>query len=624
VNPDLTQPETTNYAFNGFRVDTSKRLVYDENGEPLPLKAKSFETLLYLIQNSGRVIERDELLSSLWPDTIVEENNLTQHISALRRVLGEKPDEHRYIATIPGRGYKFVAEVSRQGTDVNNGSVIRGEKAAATDRRPGFGRPILIVSGVLVLLVVLGSSYFYWTRGTKNDVPQSIAVLPFKPLVAGKSDESLEMGMADTLISKLADIDGLVVRPLTSVRRFTAVDQDSIEAGRLLGVDAVLDGSVQLADDRVRISAKLVRVVDSKQLWTGQFDEKLTDIFAVQDSISERVAAALEVRLAQQSRRRQTNSAEAYQLYARGRFHSYKLTPAEITKGIEYFQRAIEIDPQYALAYAGISDSTRSLVLSAEYPPVENFERSLTAARKAIELDGQLAEGHVARGMISFWYERDWVATETEFKEALELDPNSALAHLYYAHLLSNTGRHAEAVEEARKARIIDPVSPFVSSVEGLFLMQADRLDEAIVQFDKASDVDPNFWMPHMFKARALIEKRMFQEAEVSARRATDLSPAQSISIAYESYAAAKQGKRDKATALLNELTQRSRDRYVPPYHLAIAYIGLGDRGNALTQLEQGVAEYDSKVVFLKVEHTWDELRAEPRFVELIRQLKFE
>jgi len=241
VNPDPAQSETTIYTFNGFRVDTAKRLVYDEGGEPLPLKAKAFETLLYLIENSGRVIERDELLSSLWPDTIVEENNLTQHISALRRLLGEKPDEHRYIATIPGRGYKFVAEVSKQSNDIDDGSAIRVEHAAATDLRPGFGRPMLLAGSIFVL-VLLGSSYFYWSGGTNKEVPQSIAVLPFKPLVAGKSDESLEIGMADTLISKLGDIDGLVVRPLTSVRRFSSVDQDSIEAGRALGVDAVLDG----------------------------------------------------------------------------------------------------------------------------------------------------------------------------------------------------------------------------------------------------------------------------------------------------------------------------------------------------------------------------------------------
>jgi DNA-binding winged helix-turn-helix (wHTH) protein/TolB-like protein/Tfp pilus assembly protein PilF len=621
VNPEPAQSEVPNFVFDGFRVDTVKRLVYSENGEPIPLKAKAFETLVYLVENSGRVVERDELLSALWPDTVVEENNLTQHISALRRALGEKPDDHRYIATIPGRGYKFVAEVSRPGTVVDDRPARLADPVQEKKKLPKFA---LLAGIALLAVVVIGGLYVYWNRETEQEFPQSIAVLPFKPLVAGKSDESLEMGMADTLISKLADIDGLVVRPLTAVRRFTAVDQDSVEAGRMLGVDAVLDGSIQLADDRVRVSAKLVRVIDSNQLWTSQFDEKLTDIFAVQDSISERVAAALQVRLARQSRQHPTNNPDAYQLYARGKFHSFKLTPPEMAKALEYFQRAIEIDPNYALAYSGISDTNRSLALSAELAPVEYFEKSLVAARKAIELDDQLPESHIALAMVSFWYMRDWATTETEFKRALELDPNSAFGHLYYAHLLSNVGRHAEAVEEARKARVIDPVSPFVSSVDGLILLQAGRVDDAIAQLDKASEVDPNFWMPPTFKARALIEKKMFQEAEVSAHRATELSSGQSISLAYEIYAAAKMGNREKAAAVMKQLTQRANERYVPPYHLAIAYIGLGDRENALKLLEQGVSEHDPKVVFLKVEHTWDELRSEPRFVEMMKKMKLE
>lgn len=624
MNPDPAQSETAVFAFDGFRLDVVKRLVYGEDGRPLPLKAKAFETLLYLVRNSGKVVERDELLSAIWPDTVVEENNLTQHISALRRSLGEKPDDHRYIATIPGRGYKFVAKVSRQGVEAGDDQPVRDAHGQTGTARRRFARPVLAAAGTLIAFILLGGSYLYWKDAPAKEVPRSIAVLPFKPLVAGQSDASLEMGMADTLISKLGDIDGLVVRPLTAVRRFSAVDQDSVEAGRLLGVDAVLDGSIQLAGDRVRLSAKLLRVADSKQLWTGQFDEKLTDIFAVQDSISERVAAALEVRLVRQSRQHPTDNPEAYQLYARGRFHSYKLTPAETTKGLEYFQRAIEIDPEYALAYSGIADANRSLALSAEYPPVEYFERSVAAAQKAIELDDQLAEGHVALAMVIFWYKRDWQAAEIEFRKALELDPNSTIGHLYYAHLLSNTGRHAEAVDEARKARVIDPVSPFVSSLGGLFLLQAGRLDDAIAELDKASEVDRNFWMPHLFKARALIEKGMFEQAEASARRATELSPDQSISNSYESYAAARLGKRDRATALLREMLQRSREKYVPPYHLAIAYLGLGDRENALKHLEQGVAEHDPKVVFLKVERTWDEIRAEPRFVELMKRMKFE
>ncbi len=295
-----------------------------------------------------------------------------------------------------------------------------------------------------------------------------------------------------------------------------------------------------------------------------------------------------------------------------------------MTRGLEYFEKAIEIDPGYALAYAGVSDAYRSLALSAEYPPKETLEKSITAAKKAIELDDKLPEGHVTLAIATFWYARDWPTTETELRTALELDPNSAIGHIYYAHFLSNMGRHAEAVKEAGKARAIDPVSPFVSALEGLFLMQAGRPDEAIAQYTKASEIDPNFWMPHLFAARAFIDKNMFHEAEISAHRATELAPAQSISMGYESYAAAKLGNREKARTLLEELLQRSDQKYVPPYHVAIAYMGLGDREKTLTWLEKGVAENDTKVIFLKVERIWDEIRSEPRFIKLIERMNLQ
>jgi tetratricopeptide (TPR) repeat protein len=289
-----------------------------------------------------------------------------------------------------------------------------------------------------------------------------------------------------------------------------------------------------------------------------------------------------------------------------------------------YFQQAIDLDPGYALAYAGVSDAHRSLALASEYPPKDNLERSIAAARKAIELDSQLADGHLTLAIASFWYTRDWPLVETEFRTALDLDPNSSLGHLYYAHLLSNTGRHSEAIAEAAQARSIDPVSPFVSSIEGQLILQAGRPEEALAQFNKASEIDPKLWMPHMFRARTLIELQRFEEAEASARTASELSPAQSMSLAYESYASARLGNEKKARDLLAELLRRSSERYVPPYHLAIAYLGLGDRQNSLLWLERSVNEHDPKAVFLKVERTWDEIRTEPRFIELIRRMRLE
>lgn len=600
------------YSFDEYRVDTAKRVV-SNNGNSVSLKPKAFDALVYLIENRDRVVGRDELMSALWFDTIVEENNLTQHISALRRMFGETPAQHRYIVTVPGHGYKFVADVRTEG-----GPAEKVEGPVSTPR------PFLTIAAICIVALLTIGGVMIWRGGSKSpEQIRSIAVLPFKPLVAANRDEALEMGMADTLITKLGGRDDMVIRPLSAVRRFNSPEQDAIEAGRLLGVDAVLDGSIQIAGDRVRISTTLFNVSDAKQVWSQQFDEKLTDIFTVQDSISERVATALRVGPGRNTLRRYTENTEAYQLYLRGRFHVTKLAPPDSLKALSYFQQAIDLDPNFALAYAGISDVYRSLALSGEEPPGEIFDKSIAAGERAVAIDPNLAEGHASFGIATFFFRRDWAAAESSLKRALELDPGSSSTHIFYAHLMSNLGRHAEALASAKRAREIDPVSPFITALEGLFLLQADKPDEAIRQLRSASEIDPNHWIPHLFVARAYIDKKMYAEALDAARTANRLLPAQSISIAYEGYALAKLGRTEEAKAVLDSLLARSRERYVMPYHVAIAYMGLGDRENTLTWLEKSVAENDTKANFLKVEHTWDELRDEPRFAELMKKMNF-
>lgn len=611
------------YTFDDYTVDPVKRLVLKEGGEPILLKPKAFDALLYLVENADRVVEREELMNALWYDTVVEENNLTQHISALRRIFRETPSQHRYIATVPGRGYKFVANVVTAETDKSE--VEEAASSPVADHQSFWQRrPFLVAAGVCVIAILTTTGFLIWRSetGSQGEI-RSIAVLPFKPVVATSRDEALEMGMADTLISKLGSRDDVIIRPLSAVRRFGSPEQDAIEAGRLLGVDAVLDGSVQIVGDRVRVSTRLLSVKESKQLWTQQFDERLTDIFTVQDSIAERVATALRLGPGKNTNRRYTDNPEAYRLYLLGRFHNQKLTPADSYKALAHFQQAIDIDPNYALAYAGVSEVYRTLALSGEEPPAASFERSIAAAERAIAIDDDLAEGYTALGISKFWHTRDWVAAENALRRSVELDPSWSTTHIYCAHLLSNIGRHSEALANAKRARELDPVSPFITTLEGVVLLQAGQPDNAMQQFTSASEIDPNFWMPHMFASRAYIEKGMFDEAWQSANRASKLSPAQTISISYEIYALAKLGRREEANTLLDALEKRSQERYVMPYHLAIAYMGLGDREKTLTWLEKGLAENDPKMAFLKVEHAWDEIRSEPRFIELMRKMNF-
>ncbi|HVE59588.1 MAG TPA: tetratricopeptide repeat protein [Pyrinomonadaceae bacterium] len=606
---------------------------------------KAYETLLYLVQNSGKVIEKDELMAAIWSDTVVEENNLTQNISALRRVFGEKPGERRFIVTVPGHGYKFVPEVrefakdekhrkeekGREGEEETkaaeslplNSEITEARSPKIADRKNRrFRNFVFVIFGV----VVCGLAGFYFWRGNKQtaaeDSIKTVAVLPFKPLVAENRNESLELGMADTLISKLSGGE-IIVRPLNAVRRYGSLEQDSLTAGRELGTQAVLDGTIQTSADRIRVTARLFRTADGKQLWSEQFDEKLTDIFTVQDSISERVAAALKNRFGGAVKKRSTDNVEAYQLYMKGRYHSMNLTRAETDKGIEYFQQAIALDPNYALAYVGLADTYLPMALTSGVPSGEVMPKAKAAALRALEIDETLPDAHVVLGLIHFWYDWDWQAAEKQYLLALENDPNSAEAHFGYAHLLSNTGQHEKALSEIRLARELNPVSLRTNALEGQILFFAGKSEEALDRLNQTIDLNPNFWLSQLFLSRVYTEKGMHAEAVAAARKAAEIS-GNSQSEAYRAYALARWGKASEARAVLDELLSLSQNQYVPPFNLAVAYNGLGEKGKALDYLEKGFAEKDLRMAFLKVEPYWNNLRAEPRFIALMKKMNFE
>jgi DNA-binding winged helix-turn-helix (wHTH) protein/tetratricopeptide (TPR) repeat protein len=574
----MPAPPAHLYEFADFRLDAVKRQLLRCDGEPVPLTPRVFDTLLYLVQNPGKVLQKDELMRAVWPDAVVEENNLNQSVSTLRRVLGESRGENRYIVTVPGRGYRFVADVKR--------------------RADAGARAQTSVSSI-----------------------RTIAVLPFTPLVAEHRDAALELGMADALIAKLGGGE-IIARPINSVRKYVGLDQDPLAAGRELGVESVLEGSIQRWGDYIRIRVRLVNVSDGASLWAGTFDKKFTNIFAVQDAIAEKVAGALALQLGSEEKKRLTKrhtlNAEAYELYVRGRYHALKATPPEIQTAISYFRQAIDLDPDYALAYVGLADAYRSFPLNSDMPPSEFFPRAKEALQKAIEIDDTLAEAHAVLGFTIFWYDWGWGAAEGQYKRALELDPNSADAHLAYAHLLSNTGRHTEALAEAKRARELDPLNLRTNALEGQFLNHAGRTDEALARLRKTFELDPNYLLAHLFAWSAYVEKGMYAEAAAEARRARELNDLSAQPGAYLGYALAKSGKRREALAELEGLLELLAERYVPPYLVALVYNGLGERDEALTWLERGYEQRDPKMVFLLVEPKWNNLRDDQRFQDLL------
>jgi DNA-binding winged helix-turn-helix (wHTH) protein/TolB-like protein/lipoprotein NlpI len=639
------------YEFGDFRLDAARRLLTARDGRVVPLTPKPFETLLYLVRHSGAVLDKDELMQAVWPDTVVEENNLSQSISALRRALGEKPGQHRYIVTVPGRGFRFVAPVSAHadaetpsatatvspGPEAERAGAI-GAGAVVNDRPAGGLRANvrLVALAAALILILGGASLFLWRARTgmiavappvASSAPvKTIAVLPFKPLLQTEQDQALELGMADTLIAKLSNSRELVVRPISAVRRYGALEQDPQAAGHELNVEAVLDGYIQRRDDRIRVTARLVGTDDGRQMWAGQFDEKVTDIFAVQDAISERVAAALALRLtgAERARlkRRETANIEAYEVCLRGRYFLAKRRPEAVNSAVEHFRQAIALDPNYAQAYAGLADAY-GFLLNGEYggmPPPELIPKAKEAALKAVALDDTLAEAHAALGRI-LGFERDWRGAELELKRGLELDPDNADGLRYYAVYLVRVEKFDESLRAAQRAWELEPGAAGRMHVLGWIYYYRREYDQAIEQFRQALEVDPNLYSARFKLGLAYLQKGMFDEAVAELRKTVSQSGGNARHVAFLGYAYARSGRRGEAQQLLNELQAKSGRAYVPHYDLAIIHLGLGDKERALELLGQAEQERDDWLLFLKVEPVMDSLRSDPRFQDLLRRV---
>jgi TolB-like protein/DNA-binding winged helix-turn-helix (wHTH) protein/Tfp pilus assembly protein PilF len=679
----MSQGNKELYQFDKFRLDISERILWRDD-ERMPLSEKAFETLCVLVRRPNRLISKEELLNEVWANTVVEENNLDKNISLLRQLLGERAGIGKFIETVRGHGYRFVVEVReisdkgelRRDGDISTSepplilaelsgsnevvkTLLQADEPGNSDRgktqqqqhtaetlfvapdselsadnkalsKPPFvphQRRWSMALAVCSFLIVGALAVYFWRTKALPALPtqiKTIAVLPFKPLIAENRNEALEMGMTETLISKLSSSQEVIVRPLSSVRKYSTLEQNSLTAGRELNVEAILDGSIQTSGDRVRISARLLQAIDGKQLWSGQFDEKFTDIFAVQDSISERVAAALKIRLRGKDKNHYTINVEAYQLYMKGRFHLIKATRPDTDTSISYFQQAIVADPLYALAYAGIADGYRGRAVGGEQPSTNSMLKARAAANKAIEIDDSLAEAHTSVGLVIYWYDWDWKAAEMHHQRAIELNPNSADALQFYAHLLSTTGRHSEALTKIKRARELDPLNLRINALEGLFLLHAGQTDEAITALQKTLELDSNHRLANMFAARAYIEKGMFTEAINATRKVSKLSAMSSEPIAYGAYALAKSGDVSQARAALDDLLKQSASRYVPPYNIALIYSGLGEQEKALDYLEMGYKQKDVRMVFLKVEQKWNNLHSAPRFIDLIKRMQLE
>lgn len=659
----MTEQTQAVFEFDAFRVDACKRLLW-RGDETVPIPPKVFDTLLVLVENGGRVVEKNELMCAVWPDTAVEENNLTQNVSAIRKALGERRDEHRFVVTVPGRGYSFVAEVRRlerrNGHDGNghggNGhsqlipqtpgvtSAVESETGKASEPSPagllksktrllrvlaGHRWPWLVLVLVCAALLVVAFAPRPNIRNLVRDAPAeeggeaigSIAVLPFTPLGAGAEDAYAGSGMADALIIKLSNSPQIKVRPTSAVMRYVGVAYDPREAGHALEVDAVLDGKIQRAGDRVRVTVQLARVRDGAPLWAGTFDEKSGDIFAVEDSISEQVLTALNFKLSREEqgrlRRRQTDNAEAAQAHAKAHYFMNKGTREGLDKGLEYFERAVELDPKYAPAYGGMADCYTRL-RNQGASPGESLLKGKAVALKAIEVDPTAPYAHSILGRIEFQYDWNFSEAEAEYKLARKLEPR--LVHQWYAFYLLLMNRTDEA---DREIKLFAEALPFLTggnTAHARYLYYRRQLDPALEQIRKTIEMDRAFPPAHEMLGLIYEQKGMRAEAEAEFQEAKRLSGGL-IGVAALGYEWAVSGKTEKARAALRELEAQSKTAYVSPYESAIIRAGLGETREAVEALEQARAEGSLAPAEVRFDPRLDNLRATAAFQDFARRV---
>jgi TolB-like protein/DNA-binding winged helix-turn-helix (wHTH) protein/cytochrome c-type biogenesis protein CcmH/NrfG len=605
------------YEFGPFVLETAKRRLL-RCGEPVALAPKVLETLLALIENRERVVSKDELLKHLWGDASVEEGGLTRNISILRKTLGEKPDDHQYVVTVPGRGYQFVAELREARADPYSGRAFSG--AGLQGQRKAFAGSVVGVGLLVSGLVLLGVAAYGLrpVRATRPEIT-SLAVLPLDNLSDDPAQEYFADGMTESLIANLARIRALRVVSRTSVMRFKQTKRPLSEIARELNVDAIVEGSVQRTGDGVKISTQLIHAPTDTHLWAREYERRLTDILKLQSEVARAVASEIRAQVTAEERARMASAGtvnpEAHQAYLLGQYHLWKLTEEHLAQAVEHFERATQIDPDYAAAHSGLSHAWwwRGIWGKKTLREVEAASRA--AALKALELDPRLAEAHVSMGRIKY-HEWDWAGAEQAFGRALELDPNSVDAHFFHGMLFMALGRFPEAVAHMHKAQQLDPLSATVQSGLGRVLYRARRFEEAIAHLKQAIALEPN--SPGGYGRLADVYESMgrYDEALALAEKSADRfnqPRGRSVKIA-RIYA--RMGKRKEARQIVDALPETGNNEF----ELAGVYAALGEKDEAFRLLFKK-REQRPTLNYAKTDPSFEPLHTDPRWPMLLRQM---
>jgi DNA-binding winged helix-turn-helix (wHTH) protein/TolB-like protein/Flp pilus assembly protein TadD len=660
----MAENESNFYEFGRFRLEAGERVLLRDR-ELVPLTPKVFDILLALVEQGGHVVQKDDLMKRVWPGTFVEDGNLTQSVSILRKALGESPGGTQFIETIPKRGYRFVATVKGAGKDevpaiatqmnVADEPSRQTSATVATDlenlsasesAEPDFGhaleqketngpakgfskmpfelhgtrRNIFLLALAGMLITVVGAVYFtgMGKAGAVAGSPiESIAVMPFVDDASDPDSQYLHDKIAESLINSLSKIPTLRVVPRSVVTNYKGKEIDPNKIGKELNVRAIVTGRIHRHGETISIQADLIDLANVAQIWGQVYDRKLADIMLVQEDISRDIFENLRLKLNVEEKKH----LEAYRLYLKGRNFWNKRTEEGLEQGISSFQQAIELDATFAPAYAGLADCYNMSVVYGIRLPKDGFPKAKEAAEKALDIDEGLAEAHSSLAFIKFRWDRDRVEAEREFQQAIKLKPSYAPAHQWYSSYLVALERFDEAIAEAKRAQELEPLSFVASSHLGWILYLAGQDDQAVQQCSRILDLDPNSFPALRYRGLAYQQKAMYREAIADFQKGVKLSGSPLV-LALLGHAYAVSGRKTEAQETLNDLQDLQGQRYISPYTIAAIYAGLDEKDQAFKWLEKAYEESDIWLMNLKVDPVFSKLRSDRRFTDLLTRAR--
>lgn len=622
----MSRPEKVIYEFGPFRIDSAQHLLF-RSGEVISLAPKAVETLMALVENHGQLVEKESLMKAVWPDTFVEEANLTVHISALRRLFQEEANGRPYIETVPRRGYRFVAPVQERFRTESEPATLAFPEPPSPSSHSRIS-PLRLVIAAVCAIAFLSVGWVILRRrsqsfGVASRQIHSVAVLPLENLSGDPAQDYLADGLTEALVTDLAQIHALRVISRTSVMTYKGTKKKLPEIGRELGVDAVVEGSLTRSGDRVQVFAQLIDAHRDTHLWAQTYQGNLRDLLSLQNRLAQAIVQEVGTVLTPQEKLRLTTvrlvSQESHDAYMQGRYFWNKRTPANLVKALDLFESATRLDPNSAEAYAAIGTAYLSMLGSDQFPPGEMEAKARAAAEKALSLDDTMGEPHAVFAMLKAVQEYDWKTSDAEFQRAEELDPSYVVAHHWHAFMLASRGRNEEAYAEIQKAHDLDPRNPGETTAVAFVLYWARKYDACIDAANQALQLAPDYFFALSARGECYEQLKRYDEALADYEHGLRVSPHNNGGVGRLGHLYGVLGRKSEARAQLADIAARTaKSSYVPVWQEALIWVGLGEQQRALDLLEQDQKLRTTGSLMLRDDPVFDTLRLEPRFIALI------